>query len=196
MSDRDPLQTIWQSQSHEGFSMSLTDIHARAEHFQARIRTRNWIEYVAGALVVACFAWLALTVPEPIVQTGAVLTACGALYVCWQLHRIGRAATRAEKNAGAQSWATFHRGELSRQRDALRTVWRWYLAPFAPGMLVFLAGVSFTAANPAPLPARLGVFVAGITIMAALFAAIAWLNAQAVKRLDAELAALDRVDSE
>jgi hypothetical protein len=79
-----------------------------------------------------------------------------------------------------------------RQREALRTVWSWYLAPFVPGMLVFLAGVSFTEANPAPLSVRLGVFLAGLGIMAAVFAAIAWINALAVKKLDAEIAALDR----
>lgn len=193
MSDRDPLQSIWQNQSQEEFSMSLADIHTRAERFQSRIRTRNWIEYAAAAFVVVFFGWMAATVPEPIVQFGAVLIVLGALYVCWKLHQLGRAASGDELNAGAQSWAAFHRAELMRQSDALRTVWRWYLAPFVPGMLVFLAGVSFTAANPAPFPERLAVFLAGLALMAAVFAVIAWLNAQAVKRLDAEIAALDQV---
>ncbi|MBP6690538.1 MAG: hypothetical protein KA153_11140, partial [Hyphomonadaceae bacterium] len=103
----------------------------------------------------------------------------------------GRAATRSELDAGAQSWATFHRAELTRQRDALRTVWSWYLAPFVPGMLVFLAGVSFTPENPAPFPARLGVFLAGLGIMAGVYAVIWWLNAIVAKRLDSEIAALD-----
>lgn len=176
--------------------MSLADIHTRAERFQLRIRTRNWIEYAAAGFVVAFFGWMAATVPEPIVQIGAVLIVLGALYVCWKLHQLGRAASGDEMNAGAQSWAAFHRAELTRQSDALRTVWRWYLAPFVPGMLVFLAGVSFTPANPAPLAARLTVFLVGLALMGAMFAAIAWLNAQAVKRLDAEIAALDqaRVD--
>jgi len=171
--------------------MSLADVHERATRFQSRIRSRNTIEYAAAAFVVAFFGWMAATVPEPIVQVGAGLIVLGALYVCWQLYRLGRAATRGELDAGAQSWAAFHRAELTRQRDALNTVWSWYLAPFVPGMLVFLAGVSFTEANPAPFPARLAVFLAALGIMAALFAAIAWLNAVAVKRLDAEIASLD-----
>jgi hypothetical protein len=74
----------------------------------------------------------------------------------------------------------------------LRTVWSWYLAPFVPGMVVFLAGVSFTEANPAPLPARLGVFLAGVGLMAAVFAVIWLLNAVAAKKLDAQIAAMDR----
>lgn len=173
--------------------MSLADVHLHAQRFQSRIRSRNMIEYGAAVFVVAAFAWMAVTIPEPIVRVGAALIILGALYVCWKLNELGRAATRSELDAGAQSWATFHRAELTRQRDALRTVWSWYLAPFVPGMLVFLAGVSFTEANPAPLAARLVVFLAGAGLMAAVFAAVAWINAQAVKKLDAQIAALDQV---
>lgn len=173
--------------------MSLADLHLHAQKFQSRIRNRNMIEYVAAGSVVAFFVWMIATVPEPIVQIGSGLIVLGALYVCWKLYQLGRAATRSEMNAAAQSWVAFHRGELVRQREALRTVWSWYLAPFVPGMVVFLAGVSFTEANPAPLAARLTVFLAGAGLMAAVFAVIAWLNAQAVKRLDAQIAALDQV---
>ncbi|MBC7769704.1 MAG: hypothetical protein H7124_13065 [Phycisphaerales bacterium] len=172
--------------------MSLADVHVRAQRFQSRIRTRNFIEYAAAALVIGVFGWMTLIIPEPAVQTGAVLIMLGALYVCWQLHRLGRAATRDERNAAAHSWTDFHRDELTRQRDALRSVWRWYLAPFLPGVLVFLGAVAFTTATDTPLPERLGLFLGGVGMTAVLFAAIAWLNAVAARRLDAELAALDK----
>jgi hypothetical protein len=111
--------------------------------------------------------------------------------VCWKLHQLGRAATREEMHH-AQSWADFHRGELVRQRDTLATVWQWYLAPFAPGMLVFLAGVAFTPENPAPLPARAAIFGVGVLIVGAMFAAIHWLNLRAAATLTREIAALDQ----
>ncbi len=193
MSDHDPFQKLWTQQTQDPFAMSLADVHAHAQRFQTRIRTRNIIEYLAAAFVVTFFVWTAFTVPEFIVQVGAALIAAGALYVCWQLHRQGRAATRAELEAGAQSWVVFHRSQLARQREALRTVWGWYLAPFIPGMAVFLAGVSFTEANPAPLPAKLAVFLTGCGLIAAVFAAVGWLNSLAVKKLDAEIGALDKV---
>lgn len=191
MSDHDRFQKLWTQQTLEPFTMSLGDVHLHAQRFQSRIRSRNMIEFGATAIVVVAFGWIATIVPYPIVQIGAALIISGALYACWQLFRLGRSATRYELNAGAQSWAAFHRAELTRQREALRTVWRWYLAPFLPGMLVFLAGVMFSTANPLPLPERLATFLAGLAIMAGVFAVSAWLNAQAVKRLDAELAALD-----
>lgn len=192
MTDRDPLQTLWSSQTQEPFSMSIADVHTRAERFQARIRQRNWTEYAAAAFVVAAFGWTAVNTPVAAIQIGAGLIMLGALYVCWRLYKLGRAAT-SDEMAAAQSWADFHRGELMRQREALRTVWRWYLAPFAPGMLVFLAGVAFTPENPAPFPVKLGVFLTGFGLMSAVFGAIAWLNARAADALGREIAALDQV---
>lgn len=169
--------------------MSLADIHARAARFQSRIRTRNLIEYAAAVFVIAAFVWIAWLIPQPLVRTGAVLIALGTIYVCWRLYALGRAATKAEMEAGAQSWADFHRGELVRQRHALSTVWRWYLAPFIPGAIVFIAGVALGAG--APFWKGVVTFATAAGFMAAVFAAIAWLNARAVRRLDAEIAALD-----
>ena len=34
----------------------------------------------------------------------------------------------------------FYRRELERQRDLLRDIWRWYLGPFIPGLVVFVWG--------------------------------------------------------
>lgn len=173
--------------------MSLADIHARAQTFQSRVRRRNWIEYAAAAFVCAVFIWTAANVPYVVVQTGAVLIVLGAIYVCWKLHELGRAATKAEADA-AVSVAAFHRAEMVRQREALSTVWRWYLAPFVPGILVFLGGVSFAPELDTPLAAKASVFVLGVAFIGAMFAAVAWLNARAVKHLDAEIAKLDRAN--
>lgn len=171
--------------------MSLADIHLRAETFQSRIRTRNWIEYVAAAFVIGVFVWMATVIPAPVIQAGALLIALGAAYVCWKLYQIGRAASKAELNA-ALSVSDFHRAELVRQRDALSTVWRWYLAPFVPGMLVFLAGVAFEPALEAPFAAKATIFLTGLGFQAAVFAVVWGLNAMAVKKLEKEITALDQ----
>jgi hypothetical protein len=110
--------------------------------------------------------------------------------VCWKLNELGRAATKAEADQ-ASSLADFHRAELVRQRSALNTVWRWYLGPFVPGLLVFLAGVAF-APEEAPFAARFSIFATGLGFTGAVFAVVGWLNALAVKRLDREIAALDQ----
>lgn len=171
--------------------MSLAEIHARAERFQNRIRLRNLTEYAAAGFVVAVFAWMAWIVPEPMVRAGAFLMVAGAAYVCWKLHSLARAAQSAALDA-ALDLRAFHRAELMRQRAALASVWRWYLAPFAPGMIIFLGAVAFAGANPAPLAEKAIVFVLGLGMIGAVFAAVAWLNARAVKQLDAEIAWLER----
>lgn len=172
--------------------MNLTDIRARATRFQARVRLRNATEYAASIFVIGCFSWFAVTIPSPIIQLGAAMIVLGTLYVCWQLYTLARANT-TDAFAHAQAWTEFHRGELQRQRTALDTVWRWYLAPLAPGLLVFLAGAAFTPDSPAPLPARAIVFGLSICVAGAVFAGVAWLNKQAVKTLDREIAALDQI---
>lgn len=172
--------------------MSLGEIRTRAERFQTRVRVRNWIEYAAAAFVIIAFGRIALSAPVPLIQAGAVLIILGTLYVCWKLYTLGRAATNEERD-NAASLADFHRAELVRQRAALATVWRWYLAPFAPGMTVFLAGVAFMPELEAPLIARIVVFALGAALVALMFGFVAWINALAVKKLDAEIAALDRV---
>lgn len=170
--------------------MSLADVHARATRFQSRIRFRNWTEYAASVLVIGYFGWATITAPTPIIQLGAALIVLGALYVCWKLYSLGRAATKAEMDQAA-NLTDFHRAELLRQREALSTVWRWYLAPFIPGMVVFLLGVSLSIPE-LPLAIRVAFAVVGLAIVGVVFSFVGWINALAVKRLDKELAALDR----
>ncbi|MEZ6023153.1 MAG: hypothetical protein R3C16_07045 [Hyphomonadaceae bacterium] len=167
--------------------MSLADIHVRAERFQSRIGQRNLIEYIAAASVVGVFGWFALTIPLAIAQLGSLLIIAGALYVTWKLRSIAG----GQQKDPAVSWADFHRSELMRQRDALRSVWRWYLGPLLPGFLVFVAGVVFAPENPAPLLAKLAMLVSVLGFGAAVFGFIGWINAIGAKRLDQEIAKLD-----
>jgi hypothetical protein len=191
MSERDPLQALWTRQQQEPFTMTTAQLRQRATRFQSKIRTRNRIEYAAAALVIGVFAWMVFLIPEPMVRAGAGLIILGTLYVCWKLHTLAGARDAAGLDHAA-SLADFHRAALLRQRTALAAVWRWYLAPFVPGMLVFIGAVSFTPELDAPVIARLTLFGSTAAPIAGVFGVIAWLNARAVKALDAEIAALDR----
>lgn len=189
MPDRDPFQTLWTQQTQETFSMSLADIHTQSRRFRSQIRTRNLTEYAAAALVIAVFGWMAFLIPDLIVKAGAILTAMGAAYVAFALHT--KAGATGGQPDGGEPLMDFHRAELVRQRNALATVPRWYLAPFVPGMLVFVGGVSFSPDTGLPLLARLIQFGTAVVIVGAVFAGVAWLNARAVKQLDARITALD-----
>lgn len=169
--------------------MSLADIHERAERFQSRVQWRNWIEYAAGAVVVVAFGAIALATPDWGVRAGVALIIAGLSYTMWQLTIRAGAATKTD----GQTWVEFHRAELLRQHDALSSVWRWYLAPFLPGALVFILATAFSPVdNDLPFVARLAVLGMAIVWIAIVFGGVAWINARAAKKLEAEIAALDR----
>lgn len=192
MSERDRLQAMWTAQPEEPFSMSSADLRVRARRLQTRIRTRNLIEYAAGALVVVAFGWVAMVASGVVAQAGAALVALGATYVCWRLHMLARAASRQEEAAAADNCAAFHRAELLRQRDALRAIWSWYLGPLVPGLVVFWIGVGVAPSVDLPLLGRIAIVAIGLGIAAAVFFAIAAANAKAATALQAEIDALDR----
>lgn len=191
MPDRDPLQSLWQSAPDAPFAMSPDEVRSRATKLQRVVRARNWREYIAAGLVIAVFARVVFTAPAPLLQVAAVLICIAAVYVCWRLHQFARAASKAEMAAAGVSWADFYRGELQRQRDALASVPRWYLAPFVPGMLLFVISTGFSPPH-LPLPARVLICLAGAAIVALSFGAVAWLNAHGAKALQREIDALDR----
>lgn len=191
MSERDPLQSLWMKQQPEPFAMSLADVHARATRLQSAVQRRNWTEYLAGVLVIGVFIYLAVQIPTPVAQLGAVMVVLGTAYVMWRLNRLGRAATKAEIAAAGDSWSDFYRAQLQRQYLALRSVWSWYLGPLAPGMIMFAAGVAFAPVGHAPVFARLLMFALTIGIAALAFFGIAALNRRAARALKAEIDALD-----
>ncbi|MEZ6012629.1 MAG: hypothetical protein R3C08_12250 [Hyphomonas sp.] len=189
MPDHDPFQSLWTQQTAEPFTMSMSEIHARASRFRSTIRTRNLTEYAAAALVLGVFGWMAWLIPQPVVKAGAILIMLGTAYVVHALHRRG--GTGKTLPDGMHPLADYHRGELVKQRDALASIWRWYLLPFVPGMLVFVGGVSFAPETGLPLVARLIQFGTATGFAIAVFASVYWLNMRGAKQLDAEIAALD-----
>ena len=190
MTDHDPLRDLWTSDQGEKFTMSISELTAKSNHFHARIKWRNITEYIAAALVIGVFGWIAFLVPVWSIKIGAVLIIAAALYISWKLHQIGGASNPKGLSSG-KSLADHHRDALVRQRDALRSVWRWYLLPFAPGMLIFILGTTFETGSGVPLSALLATSTVSLGFVSAIFFGVHALNANAAKKLDAEITALD-----
>jgi hypothetical protein len=87
-----------------------------------------------------------------------------------------------------------------RQRDLLSSVWKWYLLPFAPGMILFLLGLlKFVLDQPAShLHYSLIALVFGLTFAgcAGVFALVGALNHWAAKDLQRKIDALDAARAE
>jgi uncharacterized membrane protein len=178
-------QKLWQSQTTEHAPMTLAQIHQKARTFQARIRRRNIIEYVGCVLVIAGFAPALLHRGSWMMQAGAVWLMAAAVFIAWQLNR--RASARTAPDAG-EAVIEFHRRELIRQRDALRSVGVWYLAPAVPGMALLLAGRWFQShATKAPLALDHAI-IALVGLIAVLVFAVIWLlNQRGADRLQRQI---------
>jgi hypothetical protein len=191
----DSLQSLWQSMPTESIVVSAEQMRARSLKFERRIRRRNMIEYVAAAVVVAAFSWYA-TWPEPATPLWPVanlMIVAAALYVGWKLHRHG-AARKADPEASVAGLIAFHRAELARQRDGLVTVWRWYLLPFVPGVVLWFTAMGIGASQhggpaAAVMPLVLG---ASVLMFILVFAGVFALNLLAAAHLQRQIDDLDR----
>ena len=177
------LQEIWQAQIPQPFHMTIEEIHARAQKFQKRVRFRNIRESISCGVAFPLLVWWAFTLPHPIMRVGAAVSASSMLYVTWQL--LKRGSSREITGNGLE----FHRRELERQRDAVASVWRWYLGPFLPGPLIMTAGSLFWNHGT-----RHVLFVAGFLIVFTIF--FWWvgrLNRRAAQCLQRQIDQLDEL---
>jgi hypothetical protein len=166
--------------------MTLAQIHARA--FQSRIRWRNGREYVACLVVIVLFSRIALIAQLPLVRLGGALIVLGTVFVGWQLYRRG-SAQPVPPGSAPQSLA-FHRAQLVRQRDALRSVWLWYLAPLAPGLLTIAIGRWLARPDQWPRAATT------LVVSAVGFAAVLALNLWGARRLQRQIDELDALQAD
>jgi hypothetical protein len=152
----DDIKKLWQTQATESLSMPLEELQRKAKMFRSRIRRRNIREYVAAAILIVWVGSGLLRFSTPLNRAAQIAIIAGAVYVVWQLRRRGSTAILPVE-ASASNWIDFHRRQLERQRDALRSVWKWYLAPLIPGIALLLAGLSRTIEQRIHSPCELNI---------------------------------------
>lgn len=190
---------VWRSQPAERIDISLEDVRRRAQRLERKVSWRNAREYVACVLVVGVFGYYASVFPDALIRAGCGLVIAGALFTAFRLHKMG-AARKIPAELAFRACIGFQREELKRQRDLLLGVWQWYLLPFVPGMMVFLAGL-FEFAMRQPHASGHARTVAGVLALAAagcavVFVGVAKLNDWAARKLQREIDALDRLERE
>lgn len=178
----DDIQRLWQCQPVVPTPIDLEQIRRRAGKLHGRVRARNLRETIAGVIAVVILTWFALGKPDPLARLSFALLIAGMFYVIWHLWRHGRSGVLPAE-FGLTDAATFHRRELERQRDLLRSIIRWYLAPFIPGWAV---GAVFAARHSWVPVVELVVFLSAVIWFTL------WLNRRAADRLDRCIAELSR----
>jgi len=172
------VQKIWQSQPVEVTNMSAEMIRKRASKFERRIWWRNAREYVASLIVIAVFGSSFVKTHGILHRIAFGLLIAGTVWIVIQLHRKG-SARNIPMEADTSTSLRLYRAELERQRDALNSVWQWYLAPLVPGFVVVT--LAHAIAHPGPLNwAKIALFDA---VSAALFFGIWKMNLRAARHL-------------
>jgi Flp pilus assembly protein TadB len=176
-------KNLWKDQPVSVTTYSPDDLRARLKKQQATFRLRNLLEYVAGLFVMVGFGANLLGDAGDLIKAGSGLLILGTVYVMWQLHR--RASAPPAPTEG--DLAGFQREQLVRQHEALSTVWRWYLAPFVPGMLILFVG----QAQALPF-GQWAYGAASVGLLGLVFGLIWLLNNHAARKLARQIEELDR----
>jgi hypothetical protein len=193
MTDERPSQDIaslWRNQETKGTTMTLADIHTRADKFRTRVRWRNAIEYVASAFVIAVFGFYAYVSPNPLFRLSSLAIVVATVFVVWQLRRKGSARNIP---GGGTNVRDFVREELVRQRDLVRSAWLWYVLPFTPGLLLaFIARWMGAPVRGRSLEADHTIIVlSGVIVVLMMLGVILW-NVYTATRLQKAIDDLDR----
>jgi hypothetical protein len=182
---------MWQSQPVEVTKMSLEVIRKRAGKLQRRVWWRNAREYVAAVFGTTVFGGYFFKTHELLFRITFALMIAGMVWIVVQLRR--KASARSiPMEADTATSLRLYRGELERQRDALKNVWPLYLAPLVPGFIAYtiayaarLGQPSISAAFPHPMSwTRLLVLD---VVTAAIFVGLWKLNQRAARRLQGKI---------
>ncbi len=171
-------QQIWQSQPLEGMKMSADAIRLRAGKFERRIDRRNLRENIAGVFVIAFFAHSLITTHEILFRVTWGLFIVGMIWILVHL-RLKGTPRSMPGDMGASTCLEFFRSELERQRDLVKNVWPWYLAPLVPGYLALNAAFIYHS----PHPIRWGTLTLMDAFFVAVFAGVWMLNQRAARCL-------------
>ena len=182
----DDIRDVWQNQPVENTPMPLEEIRRKALQFEKRISRRNVREYMGAALAIAAYTFYIFKFPNPMIRTGSALIIAGTLCVVVQLYKRASPGTLPADAPLTESIA-FHRSELVRQRDLLRSVVWWYIGPIVPGLVVFGLGITLRHRAAALLSGAVLFCVLGLVI---------WANRRAAVRLERQIAELDSLESQ
>jgi hypothetical protein len=137
--------------------------------FERMSRRGIRIEACTGIALAGFFIMPLVSAPNWALRIGWALTSAYGLYVAvvvWK-HQTPPMPESLEFGAAL----AHYRGELERRHRIIRTLWRWYMMPMVPGMLLILLGASIEASKRGrPLWPAL-IFIA---LMAAMGVAIHW----------------------
>jgi hypothetical protein len=186
------IKAIWGAQPVEPELVTVEQIRARADQFQAGVRRRNWIEYGAAVTNVAVFGSYIWIFPVPLMQLGSLLIIAATLFVAIWL-RFRASVKPIPLHLSFMEYASRYREELQRQQSALRTVWLWYIAPFVPGAVLFTVGMARIFEQTLGSRFPLWILAVDAVVLVGVSAVVWLLNLRAARKLQHKIDAVSRM---
>lgn len=183
------LKSLWQTLPSEKAVFSQDQMRQRAEKFHAKHKRRIVIEYLGFAVLVGWIAYHPTFRSDWKAMVASGLAIIGGIIMLWNYNRIAKVKAAPSANPN-ETMLNYMRRELTRQRDAAATAWKWYILPAAPFFIFVLAfrwmeeGTTLTELTDARIMI-LSLFALAVTV---LVATVFWqfLNAARYQRqLDA-----------
>jgi len=184
------VRSVWQNQKGEGIPMSVDAIRLKAGKYRSKIVWRNTREYLAVVFVVVFFGLQFVHTTDVLARVATGMIIAASLYIAWHLHTKG-SGRRLPENLGLTSSIEFHREELVRQRDLVRSVPRWYLGPMIPGMTLLMISIGRT--NPGHVKHFGWVFGSFSALVVLVFAGVWRLNVRAARKIQKRIDELDQL---
>ena len=182
MNEQD-IKQFWKRQAVSAATFTPDQLRSKAEDFRRTVHRRNFLEYAAGAIVIAGSGFNLWLFGDAATRAACLATIAGVCIALWQLHRRTSMQTPSPESLGLPPLNNY-RAQLIRQRDALRSVWLWYILPLLPGYELFMW------ARRAAMPVSGGTWV--YWLMPVLGVAVVGLNLYAARRLQQQIDRLDR----
>ena len=173
-------RNLWQSQEGERMTITLDNIRQRAAQLERRVQWRNHREYIVGIVVLAVLA-TRLGHEQGWRLAPTLLLIAAAIYMMFQIHRRG-AVESPPAELGLRASVDFHIRELEPQRDALHSMWKWYLLPPVPGFIAFIAMAAVDHGSSA-------LIMRGSLMVLVLVAVWRW-NERAARKIDGKIQGL------
>ena len=162
----------------------------RSTRFSRTVRRRNLIEGAAGLLVIGLFGSgtvAAASIGEWAFAGASAMVVAGTIFILWHLIRYGsNLARRPEDDCRSHLL-----GQLARQRDLLRRVPFWYLAPLLPGVCAVYGITAFKVAEAQGWEKALGGVWQPFLATIVFFVFVGGLNLWAARRLSREIGAIE-----
>ena len=184
MNDPD-LKALWQSSDEDGeLTMSVDEVRSRAERFEAKIKRRNVLEWLASAFVIYFFGTDALEAETTGLLVGNLIMVAAAIGISVYLWRRGQVQLAFDPTQDTRTFVVAHATALEDQARLLSRVPIWYLSPFAVGLMVLMAS-RFPTGDRSLTP-----WWGTVAIIMVVYAGIWWLNYRGAHTLRSQAASL------